>query len=632
MATWPSKRFTYRYESSQDVSIGDIYKIPFGRQQVLGVVRQVNLKGPKPKYAIKSLGAKIALPSALPVYFLQLSDWMAGYYVASARAVWSCLLPSGLKSASKLKPVEFNKPTLKPINLLSADQQTALKEISKHSGTLLHGVTGSGKTEVYLHAIASEIAKNKSTILLVPEIMLTTQLELRLKEHFKNVVVLHSGLSTARRKQLWLSCLGMSQTEPIVVLGPRSALFTPLHNLGLIIVDEEHEPSYKQEAAPRYDATLVAAEITKLAKAKLILGSATPSMRSFALAQIGRIGYAQLKLRHNSSMPNIEIVDIKSAGGEMISKQLAQAISANLKNGLQTLLFLNRRGSARALICNNCGKTTNCPNCNICLNYHADLGKLICHYCNYRTSPVAVCAYCGSTELRFFGDGTKKLEAEIKNLWPKARISRVDRDQSDFEYLQATYNLLRAGEIDIILGTQMISRGLDIDNLSLVGIIDADVSLNIPDFTAGERTFQLLSQTAGRAGRRRELGQVIIQTRNPNNPIIESATHHDYSKFYQLEATNRDKYAYPPYCYLVKLQYVHKNPQTAIGAGNELKRRLAKLKGITVLGPTLHHKRTASRQSIAQIVVKSRTRAVLVELVENLPPNWVADLDPISLI
>jgi primosomal protein N' (replication factor Y) len=316
----------------------------------------------------------------------------------------------------------------------------------------------------------------------------------------------------------------------------------------------------------------------------------------------------------------------------MISKQLAQAISTNLKSGLQTLLFLNRRGSARALICNNCGQTTNCPNCNICLNYHADLGKLICHYCNYRTSPIAVCGYCGNTDLRFFGDGTKKLEAEIKNLWPKARVSRVDRDQSEFDFLQATYNLLKAGEIDIILGTQMISRGLDIDKLSLVGIIDADVSLNIPDFTAGERTFQLLSQTAGRAGRRRDLGQVIIQTRNPNNPIIESATHHDYYKFYQLEAANRNKYAYPPYCYLVKLQYVHKNPQTAIGSGNELKLQLAKTKGITLLGPTLHHKRTALRQSIAQIVVKSRSRAVLVKLVENLPPNWIADLDPISLI
>lgn len=631
MAGKPNRQFTYLANQDLIPKIGQIYKIAFGKRQVLGIVRSISTQKPADNYTVKKLGQAINLSAPIPKYYLELADWINKYYNASARAVWSCMLPTGLSAASKLKSNKTPDAELTPINTLSPDQNKAMRIINKNSVTLLHGITGSGKTEVYLHAISNMLNKNKSTILLVPEIMLTTQLELRLKQHFKTVYVLHSGLSAAYRKKLWIECLNRSQTEPIVILGPRSALFTPLNNLGLIIVDEEHEPSYKQESSPRYEAQLVAARMAKLTKSKLILGSATPSLRSFHLAKIRRIGYAQLQTRHNSILPSVKIIDMKLQPNEIISSELNQAITHNLKAKKQTLLFLNRRGSAHALICNTCGATNKCPRCDISLSFHADIGKLVCHYCDYKISPPAVCQTCGSTELRFMGDGIKKLENEITLQWPNARIARIDKDQSDYKYLQSTYKLLKTGQIDILLGTQMISRGLDIEKLTLVGIINADLSLNIPDYSAGERTFQLLSQTAGRAGRRHEVGEVIIQTRNPQNPIIIAASQHDYNYYFELESANRLKYTYPPFCYLLKLNYEHRNSAKAMQLAHELKTVIGQKSHIVVLGPIIQFRRTVKSEYIIQLVIKSKSRAVLVEIANSLPTGWTADLDPINL-
>ncbi len=632
MATVGASLFYYASDSNTQPKVGEIYKVSFGKKQVLGIVRKVTTQKPLGNYRIKELGKKLELPLALPNYFLELADWLASYYVSSSKAVWSCLLPSGIGASSKLKKTKPVTKKTNSINPLNSDQKKALKVINKWGNTLLHGVTGSGKTEVYLHAISEMVENKKSTIVLVPEIILTTQLETRLQNHFKEVVVMHSGLSTARRKQLWLECLERSQYKPLIVLGPRSVLFTPLHNLGLIIVDEEHEPSYKQDAAPRYEAQSVAAKIASITKAKLVLGSATPSMRSFELARVGRIGYAQLKTRHQSSMPNIKIVDMKQQKDKIISTELYESINNNLKAKLQTLLFLNRRGSAQALICNNCGKTSKCPNCNISLSFHADIGKLKCHYCNFQTNPLAQCQYCKGSDLRFLGDGTKKLEAEVHTNWPNARVARIDKDQSDYQYLHETYKLLKAGKVDILIGTQMISRGLDIDNLSLVGVIDADISLNIPDYTASERTFQLIMQTAGRAGRRRDVGDVIVQTKLPKSPIIVSASKHNYDEFYDSESKYRAKYIYPPFCYLLKLQYAHKISAQALLHANELIQSINKPQGVALLGPTIHQRRIANKKYVSQILLKSRSRSKLVEVARELPTGWIIDIDPISLI
>ncbi len=630
LALTSDKLFTYVTQDTSSV-VGDVFEIEFGKKKTLGIVRSIVKDMRAPKFTIKELGKKVVLPSPLPKYFLELADWMRAYYCCSSRAVWSCMLPGGLKAKSQLKSTKIASAKLKPLSKLSQDQKLAVKQIISNNTTLLHGITGSGKTEVYLHVIANMQAAGKSTVLLVPEIMLTSQLENKVKDHFSNVIVLHSGLSTALRKKLWLECLDRSATEALVIVGPRSALFTPLHNLGLIIIDEEHEPSYKQESAPRYEAQVVAGRIAQLTGAKLILGSATPSLRSFNLSETDRIGYAELKSRHKSILPQTTIVDMKTEK-TLLSHTLQKAISEALANKQQVLLFLNRRGSASALLCNACGKAVKCPNCDISLTFHADVGKLKCHYCNYQSAPSAQCDFCKSNDMRFVGDGTKKLETEVATLWPKARLARVDRDNSDWKYLQDTYGQMKQGEIDILLGTQMISRGLDIANLTVVGIIDADSALQIPDFSAGERTFQLISQAAGRAGRRSTLGTVIIQTRSPQSKPIVSAAKHSYTDFYSAEMKHRKAFVYPPFCYLVKLEYSHKKPSRAMESAEELQIELSKLSQIKILGPTLRTRKSLTRESVAQIIVKATKRSQLLNICQQLPAGWIADIDPIQLM
>jgi len=625
------KLFSYSLGADTEVKIGDIFQIEFGKILSLGIVRSICKDAQRPKYKLKQLGKKIILPSPLPSYFLELADWISLYYCCSSRAVWSCLLPSGIKSKSQLKVAPEKRPKLKPLNKLSGDQSKALQIINSNTTTLLHGITGSGKTEVYLHAILEAQKNNKSTILLVPEIMLTSQLENKVRDHFDNVVVMHSGLSTALRKKLWLECLDKSSRQPLIIVGPRSVLFTPLHNLGLIIIDEEHEPSYKQDSAPRYESQIVAGRISQLTKARLILGSATPSLRTYNLAMSKKIAYAVLQDRHNSVLPKMAIVDMKNEKN-MLSDQLEKAVSNALNNDQQVLLFLNRRGSASALVCNNCSKTVNCPNCEISLTYHADTSKLICHYCNHQSSPSAVCFSCGSSDLRFVGDGTKKLETEVSKIWPKARVKRVDRDNSDWQYLRETYAQSQAGEIDILIGTQMISRGLDIENLTVVGIVDADSALQIPDYTSSERAFQLISQAAGRAGRRAILGNVIIQTRNPKSSPIIAAAANSYQDFFDNEIKYRKNFSYPPYVYLVKLEYPNKSIDVAMGSADKLHSQLSNLKGITILGPTVRSRKSLLRESVAQLIVKSTSRAALLNICSQLPVGWQADLDPIQLI
>ena len=418
----------------------------------------------------------------------------------------------------------------------------------------------------------------------------------------------------------------------MIIIGARSALFTPLHNLGLIIIDEEHEQSYKQESSPRYDAISVAAKIASLSSTKLILGSATPSLRSYYLSQKNIISYAELGTRHNSKLPRVEIVDTKIESNKMISSMLKDEIQDCLRAKLQVLLFLNRRGSARALICNNCAQSSKCPNCNISLNYHGDINRLICHYCNFRAMPPSVCSFCGSSDIKFVGDGTKKLESEIRQTWPNAKIARIDRDNSKLEYLKETYDQFSSGQIDILIGTQMISRGIDIAKLHLVGIIDADSAMQIPDFIASEKTFSQICQAAGRAGRRAHQGKVIIQTRNPDSSTIVAAAKQEYLSFYKTEMSSRKEFVYPPYCYLLKLQYAHKNAGNGLAKAESLLDSLGKMRGIVKLGPTQHYKRTLDRKTVFQIIIKSKQRKILQQIAQQLPAGWISDLDPYTLI
>lgn len=627
-----NKLYTYQVPKNVAIQVGSIVKIPFGKKVVLGVVQKLSHSKPKNLNKILNITDSIA-GIILPKYYIELADWINQYYVSSPKNTWSMMLPSGLQAKSRINfSMSASKP-IQPLNKLTKDQQPALKKINANKITLLHGITGSGKTEIYLHLIHREITNNKSVIILVPEIMLTTQIEQRLLMHFENVTILHSSLTTAKRKLLWLKAYSDSKNgKPVIILGTRSALFTPLCNLGLIVIDEEHEPSYKQESTPKYETQIVAAKIANIANAKLVLGSATPSLRSYYLAQIKKIGYAYLHSRHNSVLPRVTIENNKLDSDGMISQKLINKISKNLKQKKQAMLFLNRRGSAKAMICQTCGNISKCPNCNVSLHYHADIGNLLCHYCNFKSKPPAICEICRGSDIRLIGEGTKKLEAEIKSRWPSAKVARIDSDNSKYDYLKETFYKLQNNKIDILIGTQMISRGLDIADLSLVGIVDSDSMLAVSDFSAAERGFQLMSQVAGRAGRRDEVGNVIIQTINPENFIIKKAADHDYKSFYEYESNLRKKFIYPPFCFLLKLHCVNKNENIAFRSAVKLVDELKQQPNIAVLGPTKYFRRTLQRQTIYQVVVKTKERKLLQSIVQNLPNNWSFDIDPINIM
>ncbi len=622
---------TFWYSSDTQLKVGQICEVPFGKRSSLGVVLQIQSAKPANITGLKAVTKIYEHIPLLPKYLLETAEWLKEYYVASPYAVWTTLLPSGLRAKPRNASTSSSKKPLKPLNVLNSEQQIALERIVQSTKpTLLEGITGSGKTEVYLHLIAEALKKKSSTVVLVPEIMLTTQLADRLAAHFDTLYIVHSGLSVAERKRIWLECNTSSQHKPVIVVGPRSALWMPLHNLGLIIIDEEHEPSYKQESFLRYNALHVAGHIASTKPAQLVLGSATPQVNTKFLVDKNIFTLAELHQRHNSSLPEVTIVDKNNFSG-LLSPELTRAISKTLKDNKQVLLLLNRRGSASSLICDQCGQATRCPNCDIALSFHGDIARLLCHYCGYRSLPPTSCKHCGG-ELKFVGSGTQKLFEEISHQWPDTRVARLDRDNATWQNMHTLFRDLQSGAVDIVVGTQMISRGLDIANLRLVGIVDADTSLAVPDFTSTERTYQLLAQTAGRAGRRKELGTVIIQTRNPKQVAITAAATHTPTLFYQQELATRKRYAYPPYVYLVKLWYAHANPTLAEKHSADYLTTLQSNRAIRVLGPTPALQKRQSGKYVWQVIIKAKTRAELTKIVHTLPRGWQAEFDPISVI
>ncbi|MBI2797977.1 primosomal protein N' [Candidatus Saccharibacteria bacterium] len=625
------QKFTYSSDIC-DLGIGKIVKVGFGRSVSLGVVYGADASRNQ-SFKVSPLSEVLDLPS-LPSHLLKVADWLQAYYAASAQSTWQTVLPSKLDRNSRLKPFVATKTSNFKPNRLSLAQNEVLGCIanSKQHKFLLHGVTGSGKTEVFLHLIDDCLRAGQSAILLVPEIMLTTQMIDRVSQHFSGVVVLHSGLSPAQRRANWRYLLDNSPNKPLVVLGTRSAIFAPLFNLGLIIIDEEHEPSYKQDSSPRYNTAAVAAKIANDTGAKLILASATPSVSSYFLARVGKLKLLTLNDRYqrHSGLPQTAVVKLDSSK-QLITSELKAGLQKTLGEKKQALLFLNLRGSARSLICTDCGQSIKCPRCEISLSFHADKAKLLCHYCGYSVTPPAKCPSCGHHELSFVGAGTKQLETNLATMFPLAKIVRVDRDSANPEFLQTTYRNFRDGRIDILIGTQMISRGLDIPFLHLVGIINANTSLSIADFSASERTFQLTAQAAGRAGRRKQIGEVVIQTFSPDNPAIAAAAKHDYAGFYNAEIEKRRQFNYPPFVYLLKLTCTRKGDAAAQQAATIFKNQISS-PGLVVLGPTPAYQKSLAGKSRWQLVVKARNRSKLVAIAHNLPSGWTADLDPINLL
>ncbi len=483
---------------------------------------------------------------------------------------------------------------------LTTEQEIALGEIvggissQEYSPYLLHGITGSGKTEVYLRTIEEVLAMGGSVLYLVPEISLTPQLLSRINERFdENIIaILHSGISRGARYDEWRR---IERGGARIIAGARSAVFAPVRNLRLIIVDEEHDESYKQDDHLTYNARDIAIVKAKMNAAAVVLGSATPGVRTyFNTKEKGFTRLALTKRVEDRSLPVIDIVDMKDereekGGVSILSKFLKDAIGDTLTDGKQTLLFLNRRGFNTFLYCLDCGYVFKCRNCSISMTHHAGEGALRCHYCDYSIKSPPICSGCGGGRVKSYGVGTERLEDEIRRLYPKARVARMDSDSTAKKGSHG--KILRAfdrGETDILIGTQMITKGHDYPNVTLVGVVSADSSLNIPDFRASERTFQVLTQVSGRGGRGDSPGRVVVQTFNPEHYSIQLARNYDYPGFYNEEMTNRKGLGYPPYSRMINIRMSHSREETVRNAAaklGEIARNECEKYGVQVIGP-----------------------------------------------
>ncbi|MED4555287.1 primosomal protein N' [Lysinibacillus capsici] len=537
---------------------------------------------------------------------------------------------------------------------LTSEQQVALQAITTAMDQqiaqtfLLHGVTGSGKTEVYLQAIQKVLEEGKEAIMLVPEISLTPQMTERFRSRFGEMVaVMHSGLSVGEKYDEWRK---IQQGKVKVVVGARSAIFAPFTNIGLIILDEEHESTYKQEDSPRYHARDVAIWRSEFYNCPIILGSATPALESFARAKKGV--YKLLSLKHRAlhqALPTVFIADmreeLRQGNRSMFSQSLIEAIRLRLEKKEQMVLFLNRRGYSSFVLCRDCGTVVQCPNCDISLTYHRTTEKLKCHYCGYEEHVPQICPQCQSDHIRYFGTGTQKVEEELYKLFPEARVLRMDVDTTKHkgahEEILETFG---AGHADILLGTQMIAKGLDFPNITLVGVLSADTSLHLPDYRAAERTFQLLTQVSGRAGRHDKLGEVIIQTYTPEHYAIELAKTQEYEPFYEREMFLRRRSNYPPYYFVALIQLSHEDVMMAA----EYAGRVADwLRGnlsnqVAIIGPTTASIARLQNRYRYQCLIKYKIEPNLIPVLQRLlamyRAEWIkqgilmtVDLDPSTI-
>ncbi|MCY7887129.1 primosomal protein N' [Bacillus spizizenii] len=522
---------------------------------------------------------------------------------------------------------------------LTDEQSAAFQPIrqtldnDEHKVFLLHGVTGSGKTEIYLQSIEKVLAKGKEAIVLVPEISLTPQMVNRFKGRFgSQVAVLHSGLSTGEKYDEWRK---IHRKEVRLVVGARSAIFAPFENLGMIIIDEEHESSYKQEEMPRYHAKEVAIKRAEHHSCPVVLGSATPTLESYARAQKGVYELLSLKHRVNHQvMPEVSLVDmreeLRSGNRSMFSVELMEKLEKTISKGEQAVLFLNKRGYSSFVMCRDCGYVPQCPHCDISMTYHRYGQRLKCHYCGHEEPVPHTCPECASEHIRFFGTGTQRVEEELTKVLPNARVIRMDVDTTSRK--GAHEKLLSAfgeGKADILLGTQMIAKGLDFPNVTLVGVLSADTTLHIPDFRSAEKTFQLLTQVSGRAGRHEKPGQVIIQTYTPSHYSIQLTKTHDYETFYQHEMAHRREQSYPPYYYLALVTVSHEEVAKAAVTAEKIAHFLKANCGADtkILGPSASPIARIKDRYRYQCVIKYKQETQLSALLKKILEHYKREIE-----
>lgn len=625
---------TYLHEGK--LKPGAVVVVPFGRKQVSGfVVREVT----KPDFEVKPILNTVS-DNRIPKATLELHHWMMDYYPSGSGAVTQAFVPSGLGVKPRQTKPSRPKSASNRLPPLTADQKKILDEVnsSDRNTFLLHGETGSGKTRIYLEKAREAGLSGKSSLILVPEISLVKQVSRMFMDYFgEAAIILHSGLTKAARNKAWLKIL--NSTSPIVVIGTRSALFVPLNNIGFIAVDEMHEPAYKQDSMPRYYALRVAATLTRLHGAKIIYGSATPPVIEYFVAEQAGVPILRIAKTAKKSNPvKSTIVDLKNSSmftrHRHLSDQLLDSISKRLVSGEQSLLFLNRRGSYRTILCQSCGWQALCPNCDIPLTYHGDRYQLRCHTCGYTTKPPTSCPQCSSDDIVYRSLGTKALVESLSSLFPEANIKRFDTDNLADEQLDRNFEDVVAGKVDILVGTQMLGKGLDLPKLSLVGIVNADTSLNVPDFSSTERSYQLLHQAIGRVGRGHLEGEVIIQSYNPENPTLVAASEQNWLSLYNSELKERSAFDFPPFYFLLKLTVSRRTASSAeeniYKLHSQVRAMPLKLK-VSEPTPSFYEKSHGAHNW--QLIIRAKDRGQLVEVIKRLPKgDYGYDLDPINLL
>ncbi len=626
------------YESETPLKIGQIVEIPLGKTTAIGIVTK---KVSQPDFATKSIIHPL-YDTPLPKHILDALFWLADYYRCPLSSVVSTILPRGITKKRRATTDTSINSLYNPasINPLSPAQNSAIEEIEANPANtiLLHGITGSGKTNIYIELTKHQLAAGKSVIVLVPEIALTSQLVQNFQQFFPDVILLHSEQTESVRHQLWQKSL--ESGTPQVIIGPRSALFAPVKNLGLIIIDEAHEPAYHQDQNPKYSALRLASQMCRT-----LLGSATPLISDYYICKSHNavIELNELAIKSDKTTTT-SIIDFKDRANfsrsHIISNALAESIQQSLNSKQQSLIFHNRRGTAPLTICDQCGWQALCENCLLPLVLHADKFQLRCHTCGRNYPVPTACPDCGNASIHHKGFGTKLIEEELTKLFPQAKIGRFDTDTATDEQLNKVYTEVKSGAYDILIGTQMLAKGFDFPKLSTLGVIQADAGLNLPDFSSEERTYQLLTQVIGRANRGHQNSRIFIQSFQPNHEIIRFATSGKYQDFYNYLLNKRQLAKLPPYTFLLKLSLNYKTEQAAIANAQKLFRQIhqiikdQKLNQIFVSPPMpAFHERNRAGYTW-QITIKAKSRKNLITIFDQIAKNPYLhyDFDPCTLL
>jgi len=625
------------YSSINKLAVGAVVLVPVRAKESLAVVLQEVVM---PSFKTKPV-TKLLTERAIPRTSLELMNWLHEFYPSSLSTSASQIIQSNLSLKKENLPPEnqdgiFNT---KPLQKLTTEQQSVCKTINNSgSSYVLHGDTGTGKTRVYIEIAQRILSNGKSVIFLTPEIGLTSQLASSLRRYLSHeVFILHSNLTPRERRILWLQCL--YAVRPIVIVGPRSALLAPLNSIGLIVVDEFHDNAYKQEQAPYYNSLRVAAAVARIHGAKLIFGSATPPVTEYYYAHQKGIPILRMKKIAKGSEHNTKtrIVDARNRDeytkNNFLSDKMLAAIKQALIKKEQSLVFLNRRGTARIVMCQDCDWQAICPQCDLPLTYHGDSHTVRCHTCGHKNKTPLSCPQCKKPDILFKSIGTKAIEEQLKKLFPDARVQRFDTDNTKSETFAANYAKVLAGSVDILVGTQMLVKGLDLPKLSVVGVVAADSSLYFPDYTAEEQTYQLLSQVIGRVSRGHRDGEVIVQTYNPDGPAQKAALSKDWDDFYKTQINERRAFMYPPFCFVLKLTCSRKSRQSAITSINRVKDIIERIPmKATIIGPAPRFNERLQGMYQWQLTIKSKQRNDLVKIIHELPANTQYDIDPSNLL